>query len=78
LSLLDIVVRTVQLVGGMADSRPEGWALLSFVAFALVQGRIFMHALERSLLTGIALTVAIVYSIHGVAQLAVDRLASNG
>jgi hypothetical protein len=78
LSLLDIVVRSVLLAGGPSDVGPQSWALLSFVAFALILGRIFMHALERSLLTGMALTVAIVYSTHAVVQLAIDRLASNG
>lgn len=78
LSALDILMRGVQLVSGAADARPESWVLLSFIAFALILGRIFMHALDRGLLTGMALTIAIVYSTHGVAQLAVDRLASNG
>lgn len=78
LSALDILVRGLLILSSGGDSRPEGWSLLSFIAFALILGRIFMHALDRGLLTGMALTVAIVYSTHGVVQLAIDRLASNG
>jgi hypothetical protein len=44
------------------------------VIIALVMGRILMHALDRGLMTGIALTVAIVYSTEAVAQFMLDTL----
>jgi hypothetical protein len=39
---------------------------------ALVLGRIFMLALDRGLITGIALTIAILQSTKAVVQLMLD------
>ena len=74
LCVLDIVMRGVQLASGAADTLPVSWVLLRFVAIALILGRIFMHALDRGLMTGIALTVAIVYSTQEVAQIMLDKM----
>jgi len=74
LSLLDIFVRSVQLLMGPAPNLPDYWLLLRFLAIALIMGRIFMQALDRGLFTGMALTVAIVYSTEAVAQAMVMRL----
>jgi hypothetical protein len=37
-----------------------------------VLGRVFMLALDRGLITGIALTIAIIYSTQAVVQLMLD------
>jgi hypothetical protein len=78
LSVLDIVMRGVQVLSGATEILPPSWVLLRFIAIALILGRIFMHALDRGLLTGMALTVAIVYSTQEVAQLMLDRLVVGG
>jgi hypothetical protein len=74
MGLLDIIVRAIQLAMGPAENLPDNWVLLRFFAFALIMGRIFMHALDRGLITGMALTVAIVYSTEAVAQLMLTQL----
>lgn len=72
LGTLDIIVRGIQLAMGSAQDMPDFWLLLRFFAIALIMGRIFMHALDRGLLTGMALTVAIVYSTEAVSQMLLD------
>lgn len=75
LAALDIAVAAIQLAAGMPSGEPSAaWLILRFFAIALIMGRIFMHALDRGLLTGMALTVAIVYSTGAVAQMIVTRL----
>jgi hypothetical protein len=74
LLLLDIAMRTVQLASGMSGGLPDEVGLLRFLLFALILGRIFMHALDRSLLTGMALTVAIVFSTTSVVDLLLDGI----
>jgi hypothetical protein len=76
LGVLDVLVRALQLAMGSAQNLPDYWLLLRFFAIALIMGRIFMHALDRGLLTGMALTVAIVYSTEAVAQLLLVQLKS--
>ncbi|HEY4369899.1 MAG TPA: hypothetical protein VGN07_21870 [Steroidobacteraceae bacterium] len=71
---INIVARTVQLATGPAQDLPFFWQALSFYALALMMGRIFMHALDRGLLTGMALTMAIVYSTNAVAQLTLKQM----
>jgi hypothetical protein len=80
LVLLDIGVRTLQLSFGVPMSETSSWPFAYFFIFALVMGRIFMHALDRGLLTGIALTVAIIYStaeVEEVARLVLHRLQAS-
>ncbi|HLS81283.1 MAG TPA: hypothetical protein VK025_07755 [Steroidobacter sp.] len=74
ITLLDMMMRAVQLALGLDDALASNWLLVRFVIIALVMGRIFMHALDRGLVTGMALTVAIVYSTDAVARLVLDRL----
>ncbi|HEY6642559.1 hypothetical protein [Povalibacter sp.] len=75
LAAIDIVVAGVQLLAGSPVDNPSSlWLMLRFFAIALIMGRIFMHALDRGLLTGMALTIAIVYSTGAVAQMIVTRL----
>ena len=68
LLLLDMGMRLLQTSLGVAGA-DRNWPFAYFVIFALVMGRIFMHALDRGLITGIALTVAILYSTEEVASL---------
>lgn len=74
LAVLDIAVRSMQLALGSADNLPEPWLMLRFLAIALIMGRIFMHALDRGLFTGMALTIAIIFSTEAVAQMMVTKL----
>lgn len=66
LGLLEILVYTVQGLMGTRLS-PDG-GLLLFLLAALVFGRIFMQALDCGLMTGMALTVAIFFSIQEVVE----------
>jgi hypothetical protein len=75
--LLDIAMRSIQLAFGVGDDAAGNWLFARFLIIALVMGRIFMHALDRGLITGIALTVAIVYSTDAVAQLMLDSLKGS-
>jgi hypothetical protein len=75
---LDILMRGVQIATGATEILPLEWSLLRFIAIALIFGRIFMHALDRGLLTGMALTVAIVYSTQEVARIMLERMAAGG
>ncbi|MET0534462.1 MAG: hypothetical protein ABW171_09580 [Steroidobacter sp.] len=70
--LLDISLRVLQLAFALSESLTLNWLMLRFLITALVLGRIFMLALDRGLITGIALTVAIVYSTKAVMQLMLD------
>ncbi len=70
--LLDVTVRSAQLGFGWSDELSMNWLKLRFLIMALVLGRIFMLALDRGLITGIALTVAIIYSTQAVVQLMLD------
>ncbi len=74
LAALDICARGMQLaIAGPSDNLPDLWLNLRFFAIALVMGRILMQALDRGLLTGMALTVAIVYSTGAVVQIVITR-----
>ncbi|MDY6944155.1 MAG: hypothetical protein SXG53_00430 [Pseudomonadota bacterium] len=70
--LLDVTIRSAQLTLGWSDELSMNWLMLRFLLTALVLGRIFMLALDRGLITGIALTVAIIYSTQAVVQLMLD------
>jgi hypothetical protein len=72
-----IVNIVIMLLYPPLTSRAEllfAWNFVWLIANALVVGRIFMHALDRSLMTGMALVVAIVYSTEAVAKLMLPRL----
>lgn len=75
--LLDIAMRSAQLAFGLNDALAGNWLFARFLIIALVMGRIFMHALDRGLITGMALTVAIIYSTEAVAQLMLDSLKGS-
>jgi len=70
--LIDVSLRVLQLSFGLGESLTLNWLMLRFLITALVLGRIFMLALDRGLITGIALTVAIIYSTKAVVQLMLD------
>jgi hypothetical protein len=75
--LLDVAMRAAQLVFGWGDALAGNWLFARFLIIALVMGRIFMQALDRGLITGMALTVAIIYSTEAVAQLMLDSLKGS-
>jgi hypothetical protein len=70
--MLDVTLRVVQLAFGLGASLTQNWLMLRYVITALLLGRIFMLALDRGLLTGIALTVAVFCSTQAVLQLMLD------
>jgi len=70
--LLDVTIRSAQLALGWSDDMSTTWLRVRFLIVALVLGRVFMLALDRGLITGVALTVAIVYSTQAVVQLMLD------
>jgi hypothetical protein len=70
--LLDVTFRSAQLALGLSDQLSLNWLMLRFLIVALVLGRIFMLALDRGLITGIALSLAIVYSTKAVVQIMLD------
>ncbi len=72
LLLLDVALRVLQLTFGLGESLTLNWLMLRFLITALVLGRIFMLALDRGLITGIALNLAIIYSTKAVVQLMLD------
>jgi hypothetical protein len=70
--LLDVTFRSAQLTFNWSDELSMNWLMLRFLITALVLGRIFKLALDRGLITGMALTVAIIYSTQAVVQLMLD------
>jgi hypothetical protein len=70
--LLDVTIRSAQLALGWSDDLSMTWLKARFLVVALVLGRVFMLALDRGLITGIALTIAIIYSTQAVVQLMLD------
>jgi hypothetical protein len=70
--LLDVTIRSVQLALGWSDELSMTWLKARLLVVALVLGRVFMLALDRGLITGIALTIAIIYSTQAVVQLMLD------
>jgi hypothetical protein len=77
--VLDISVIALQLGLGLDRTTVAiNWLLPHVVILALVLGRIFMHALDRGLITGMALTLAIVYSTELVSAYLLDNLGRLG
>jgi hypothetical protein len=70
--LLDVTIRSAQLALGWSDEVSMNWLKARLLVVALVLGRVFMLALDRGLITGIALTIAIIYSTQAVVQLMLD------
>jgi hypothetical protein len=64
----------MHLALGPSEEPSAGWPRVRLLIIALVMGRIFMQALDRGLITGMALTVAIVYSTGAVAQLMLEKM----
>ncbi len=68
LGILDALVRLLLDVLG-AGSGPSLWDLAQLGLVAAIVGRILMLAIEGSMFTGVALTLAIVFSTSAVTQL---------
>ena len=62
LALADVLLRATLLVMTGNGQGPDVWALLRLALTLLLSGRIIGIALERNLLTGMALTLAIIIS----------------
>jgi hypothetical protein len=77
IALLDVAVRSVQLALGLGANPSGSWLLARFLIIALVMGRIFMQALDRGLLTGVALTIAIIQSTQAVTLMTLDTLKGS-
>jgi len=70
--IIDICLRLLQLSLVLSESLTLNWLMLRYLITALLLGRIFMLALDRGLITGIALTVVIFLSNKAVLQLMLD------
>ncbi|HWK50365.1 MAG TPA: hypothetical protein VNR40_10790, partial [Steroidobacter sp.] len=70
--MLDVTIRSAQLALGWSDELSRNWLRARFLVVSVVFGRVFMLALDRGLITGIALTIAIIYSTQAVVQLMLD------
>ena len=68
---------TLMLVFDQGETYSDNWLFIRFVLVALIMGRILMHALERGLATGVALTIAIVHSTHAISQFMLDSLKAS-
>jgi hypothetical protein len=81
MSLLDTAVQALALSMGPGNSTGNAlgdvWNYVRFFGYALVFGRIFMHALERGMFTGIALTFGIIYSTFAVTHLTLLQLRGH-
>lgn len=71
LTLLDIGFTATQLLVAGRPDAPSFWIVLRFLAVILIMGRILRTAIDAGVLTGVALTVAIVFSIDQLVALAV-------
>ena len=71
------VLDTLMLVFDQGETYSDNWLFIRFVLVALIMGRILMHALERGLATGVALTIAIVHSTHAISQFMLDSLKAS-
>jgi hypothetical protein len=71
LTLLDIGFTATQLLLVGRPEAPSFWIVLRFLAVVLIMGRILRTAIDSGVLTGMALTVAIVFSIDQIVALAV-------
>jgi hypothetical protein len=79
LFVLDISVIVLQLALNLDRTTVAiNWLLPHIIILALVLGRILMHALDRGLITGMALTVAIVSSTELVSGYLLDSLGRPG
>lgn len=74
LAALDLLVSSILLFTHAGRELGFEWAVLKLVIMTLVIGRIFTHALDRGLLTGIALVIAIVLSTEAVANMVLRQL----
>lgn len=70
LTLFDIVFAATQILLSGKPQAPALLILLRFIAVVLIVGRILRSAIDAGALTGVALTVAIVFSIDRVVALA--------
>lgn len=71
LTSFDIVFTVTQLLLNGRPETPAVWILLRFAAVVLIMGRILRTAIDAGVLTGMALTMAMVFSIDQVVALAV-------
>ena len=71
-TLLDVAIRGISLLSGGNGDGPVSWQLLRLILTLLLTGRIFAIALERGLMTGVGITLAMSFSARVVAGLFVD------
>lgn len=71
LTLFDIAFAATQIMLSGKPQAPTLLILVRFIAVVLIVGRILRTAIDAGVLTGIALTIAIVFSIDRVVALAV-------
>ena len=75
LALVDIAARVLMLLAAGTAKLPVGGELLSLLAFLVLIGRILALAIDRSVVIGVPLMMAIAYSTLALAQYAVPDAA---
>jgi hypothetical protein len=72
LAIADVLIRaSLWAVTGSAKG-PDAWVLLRLFLILILSGRIIGIALERNMLTGVALTLAMIISTEAVVSLMID------
>ena len=77
LAMLDMGVRMLSVWFSPPREFEQLLMIMLLVASLLVLGRIAMHALERGLLTGMALTVAMAFCINAVGRILIGPFPSS-
>jgi hypothetical protein len=75
--LLDLVRLTLHAMMPVLAPTQEAqvmWLFMLITALVLIMGRILMHATDQGLASGIALSIAIVFSTNAVANLLTARM----
>jgi hypothetical protein len=72
LALADVALRTVLLLITGSSQGPDAWMLLRLLLTLILSGRIIGIALERNLLTGVALTLVMIISTEAIVGLLIE------
>jgi hypothetical protein len=72
LALADVALRTVLLLITGSSQGPDAWMLLRLILTLILSGRIIGIALERNLLTGVALTLVMIISTEVIVGMLIE------
>jgi hypothetical protein len=72
LAIADVLIRGLLWILTGSAKGPDAWVLLRLFLILILSGRIIGIALERNMLTGVALTFAMIISTEAVVSLLID------